>query len=257
MAGSLHDDSTIHPKKMRILGKYAMILVLSGNVFYTDENIHRRDLGPGNAILVKPDQAHAYGSRDGQPWEQIYILFEGPQFELLLHSTEFIAHLPVWHLESPDLWQRRLKELFQPGKPELAPTALQVVSRFANLLVEMAAADARSRQNPSEAWLEDSLRLLGEPWQDRWLSARDVAGKVGLSYETFRKSFAGKTGISPGKFQQQRRIDLACTAIYGGSENFKELAERLGFCDVYHFSKAFRKITGTPPSVYRRTVRGS
>ena len=88
------------------------------------------------------------------------------------------------------------------------------------------------------------------------MNPRQVAREVGLSYESFRKRFSERMDRAPGQYQQQRRVDLACAAIYRGSGNFKQLAEELGFCDVYHFSKAFRRQMGIPPSAYRRSVRG-
>jgi AraC-like DNA-binding protein len=36
----------------------------------------------------------------------------------------------------------------------------------------------------------------------------------------------------------------------------KQIADDLGFCDVFHFSKAFKQVVGTTPSDYRRRVSG-
>mgnify|MGYP002260660693 CR=1 FL=1 len=79
---------------------------------------------------------------------------------------------------------------------------------------------------------------------------------MGLSYENFRKQFAARTGVSPGAFQKRKRIDRACSAIYQGGRTLKQLAEELEFCDVFHFSKAFKQIVGSTPSEFRRKVRG-
>ncbi len=241
---------------MRILGSHALVLVLGGRGFYVDAMGTRADLKAGDALLLSPDRAHAYGPADGEPWEQIYAVFDGPQFELLQASEVFRAHQPRWHVEPVDLWRRRLEELFQPVSGRPAVVALQTLGRFVELLIAMAANDAEGRRDPDEAWLEESLRLLGEPQGGRWIHPEEVARMVGLSYENFRKRFAARVETAPGQFQQQRRIDLACAAIYRGEDSFKSLAAELGFCDVYHFSKVFRRQMGVPPSAYRRRVRG-
>ena len=69
--------------------------------------------------------------------------------------------------------------------------------------------------------------------------SREVARRAGLSYESFRKRFARARGIAPAKFQTQRRIEFAQAAIYQGTRTFQELADELGFCDAFHFSKTF------------------
>jgi AraC-like DNA-binding protein len=257
MAGMLHDNRTIHPHGMRILGRYALILVLDGKAFYKDSTGQRFNLDPGDAVIVTPELAHAYGSRNDHAWGQIYVVFDGPQFDMLQQSSSFRAHQPVWHLGPFAYWQRQLEELLNSPRTGHAMSSLQAVSRFAQLLVEVASVDAEGKDDQKNDWFEESLRILGEPEEDRWVSPQQAAKRLGISYESFRKSFSTRTGQPPGKFQQQRRIDLACASIYRGRENFKEMAERLGFCDVYHFSKVFRKVAGMPPSAYRRTVRGS
>jgi AraC-like DNA-binding protein len=90
-----------------------------------------------------------------------------------------------------------------------------------------------------------------------WPAPQAVAREVGLNYENFRKRFAQLTGESPGRYQKRRRLDWACAAIYHGEQSLKQIADELGFCDVFHFSKAFKQEVGLTPSDYRRRVHGS
>jgi AraC-like DNA-binding protein len=41
-----------------------------------------------------------------------------------------------------------------------------------------------------------------------------------------------------------------------GDRSIKQIADELGFCDVFHSSKAFKQVVGTTPSEYRWRVRG-
>jgi AraC-like DNA-binding protein len=107
-----------------------------------------------------------------------------------------------------------------------------------------------------EAWFEKSLQLLAHRGAKGWLSPQEVAAEVGLSYENFRKRFAQLSGESPGQYQKRRRLDWACAAIYHGEHTIKQIADELEFCDVFHFSKAFKQVIGATPSEYRRRVLG-
>jgi len=256
MAGLLQGKEDIPLNKMRILGRNALILMLNGNGYYHDSNGIQCSLRPGDAVLVDPELAHAYGSEDGKSWGQVYVVFSGLQFDLLSQSPVYRSHQPIWHLEPVELWKQRLEKVLSTPPAESPIESLRTIMRFTQLIVEMATTDATSRKHPKEAWLEESMHLLGEPYRSGWMSPQEVARQIGQSYDGFRKKFSAKTGLAPGKYQQKRRIDEACAALYRGGDNFKELAEKLGFCDVYHFSKVFRQTVGMPPSVYRRTVRG-
>ncbi len=256
MAGQLHDKSTIPVDKMRILGRSALVLVLDGRGTYADGSGIRAELEPGDTILVTPQLPHAYGGKEGTAWGQAYVVFSGPCFDQLHTAPVYRSHQPLWHLEPAEMWRQRMRDILSPRSEADPVEVLSRVGRFWQLLLDMATTDAEARRHPEDAWLEESLRLLGERHREGWMNPRQVARKVGLSYESFRKRFSERMDRAPGQYQQQRRVDLACAAIYRGTGNFKQLAEELGFCDVYHFSKAFRKQMGMPPSAYRRSVRG-
>ncbi len=256
LCGRLHGKATISPDRMRLLGSYVWVLVLGGNAFCLHHGHPRQALQRGDALLFSPQQRHAYGSADGRAWDQIYVVFQGPIFDLLTRGDTFTQHLPLWHLQPVDLWQRRIEAVFAADHVDSAAGNLQTVARFAQLLVEMASHHAGARNDHQDAWLEETKRLLAEPQKGRWMTAQEVARLTGLSYESLRKRFREAVGLSPLQFQQQRRIELACAAIYRGNDSFKEIAEGLGFCDIYHFSRTFTRIMKVPPSIYRRQVRG-
>lgn len=256
LAGALHNVPGLDFNSMRILGDYALIFIQSGNGTYADANGTRRAFEAGDAILVFPDLAHAYGPHAGESWEQVYIVFNGPQFDLLRQANILSPANPIWHLEPVDYWRRRLEELFPSPSLPRETDAIRAMGRFTHLLAEMAATSAEANQTPHETWLSESMRLLSEPTHRNWLSPQETAQRVGLSYENFRKLFAKRTGESPSKFQKHRRIEHACAAIYQGSHTLQQLADELGFCDVFHFSKVFTQITGEPPSAYRKKVNG-
>src|SRR4051812_9854906 len=82
LAGSLRDIPGIAPGAMRILGRYALVLMVSGRGYYADAKGTRRELLPGDAVLVFPELAHAYGPMPGEGWTQVYFVFAGATFDL-------------------------------------------------------------------------------------------------------------------------------------------------------------------------------
>lgn len=101
-----------------------------------------------------------------------------------------------------------------------------------------------------------AMNLLATPNDGDWLHSEEIATRLGLSPETFRKRFARAVGIPPARFQKQKKIERACAALYQGSLSLKQLASDLGFFDEFHFSKAFKQVVGQSPSVYRRRLGG-
>ena len=257
LAGALENNAGIDPKIMRVLGSYALIYVLAADGYYADANGVKRDLAGGDLILITPELAHAYGPKLGTKWRHLYLVFSGPQFELWRKRGLLDAARPVWRAEPVDFWARRLEEIVQPEEGHGGPAALRALGRFLDVLAALLAVrDTEASAASESAWLEESQRLLGAPGDEGWLTSQQVARRVGLSYENFRKQFVARAGVSPGQFQKRKRVERAQSAIYHGGHTLKQLAEELEFCDVFHFSKAFKQVTGMTPSEFRRKVRG-
>ena len=255
LAGSLMEARGLDPQAMRVLGSYALIYMVNMEGYYCDANGLKRDLVSGDLVLILPELAHAYGPKRGQGWNQIYFVFNGPEFDFWRERGLLTPERPVLHLEPVDYWRRRFEEVVGAESRHGAGASLRAMGRFLHLLGDILAANTDARGH-REAWLEQALQLLGNPGANGWPKPQQVARMVGLSYDNFRKQFAARTGISPGQHQKRQRIERACAALYQGSEGFKELAEQLEFCDVFHFSKAFKQVVGLTPSEFRRKVRG-
>lgn len=257
LAGLLRNVTGIDPTGMRILRRFTLVLMVEGRGYYRDARGAKLDLGPGDVVLVFPEIAHAYGPLPGTEWTQIYIVFDGPQFQLWRAQGLLAPERPVLRLGAVDYWRRRLHEVVKSEPPHRVGAPLRALGRLLHVVTDMIASDAEStRQVGRDSWLEKSLRLLGDRGPAGWLAPQEVASAVGLNYENFRKRFVELTGESPGRYQKRRRLEWACAAIYHGESSLKQIADALGFCDVFHFSKAFKQEIGYTPSDYRRRVHG-
>ena len=257
LAGALENNEGIDPVTMRVLGSYGMAYLVAGEGYYADARGLKRELGAGDVVLIFPELAHAYGPKPGTPWRHLYFVFNGPQFDLWRKRGLLDPARPVWRAEPVDFWARRLEEAVTPEENHGPAAALRALGRWLDVLAALLAVrDADAQEPAGGGWLAESQRLLGGPDARGWPKPQQVARAVGLNYENFRKQFAARTGVSPGQFQKRKCIDRARAAIYQGDRTLKQLAEELEFSDVFHFSKAFKSVTGTAPSEFRRQVRG-
>ncbi len=255
-AGEVRNVRAIDPEAMRILGSFGFIYMVNVDGYYVDELGHACDLQSGDVVWIQPNIAHAYGPKKGRQWTQIYVVLAGAQWEQWAKAGILDSKRPVTRATPVEFWRERLHATF-PSDPAPTPAAaMRTLGGTLQVMLDLLAAESESRESPDEAWLVRSQRLLSGRLGERSPTPQAVAREVGLSYESFRKKFGERTGESPGRYQKRRRIEQACAAIYQGSHSFKGLADELGFCDVFHFSKTFRQVVGETPSDFRRRARG-
>jgi len=98
------------------------------------------------------------------------------------------------------------------------------------------------------ACIRPGIQLLE---QDTDLNLSQIAAKCGVSDCYFRRLFQQYSGESPMKFRQRLRIERAKQLLLSDEQyTVSEVAQELGFSDVYHFSKTFKKYCGESPRKY-------
>ena len=87
---------------------------------------------------------------------------------------------------------------------------------------------------------------LGEP-----LRLDDLAAAAHLSPYHFARAFKRTTGLAPHEYVTVRRIERAKALLVGGGHSVATIATTLGYGNVAHFRRLFRRYTGHLPSALR------
>ncbi len=99
-----------------------------------------------------------------------------------------------------------------------------------------------------------SLSLLhGGPARD-W-TIEELAREVGLSRSVLAERFTDLVGIPPMQYLAKWRMQIAAELLSDGGANVATVANEIGYESEAAFSRAFKKMVGVPPSVWRRRVR--
>ena len=87
------------------------------------------------------------------------------------------------------------------------------------------------------------------------LSIAQIAAKCSVSECYFRRLFQEYSGESPICFRQRHRIERAKQLLVSDEQyTISEVAQELGFSDIYHFSKTFKKYCGESPRKYVQDI---
>jgi AraC-like DNA-binding protein len=235
----------------RDLGHHAAAFILEGRGSYEDEAGTRHRIVPGCVVFSFPGLRHFYRPAPGTEWTEFYLIFDGPVIELWESQGLIQRHQPVLGgLDPVEVWARRFESVPGPSGTLGTTPSLVEICRLQALLAEIVCHRSGTDGSGDEAWLDRAQALL-ESDRHRQTSVEQLATLLGLAPHAFRRKFGQLAGISPARYRAVRTIDRACELMQSTDLLDKQIAEQLGFCDEYYFSRRFREITGRSPTEFR------
>ena len=75
----------------------------------------------------------------------------------------------------------------------------------------------------------------------------------GITETHFRRLFKKACGISPVRFINKIRVERAEGLLISSNLTLAQIAEIVGYSDVYYFCKQFKKTTGVAPGAFKRS----
>lgn len=181
------------------------------------------------------------------------VLLVGPETvytgRSLRPASHFFVHFTLDGLAGPlGIWSfprdRVLAALLQR-----APSSTAAASALCLHLVGLLPAAALERPRHGDAVRLALARLESSATP---LDNAELAAAAGMHPNAFIRRFRAETGLTPQAWQSRRRIEGACLALERGDDAIETIAERFGFCDRHHFTRAFVRWRGVGPAAYRR-----
>jgi transcriptional regulator GlxA family with amidase domain len=99
----------------------------------------------------------------------------------------------------------------------------------------------------ARAW---ALGRLHEPIQ-----LRDMAAQESMSVRTFTRRFREETGVSPGQWLTQQRVERARHLLEATDRSVDRVARDAGFGTAQSMRQHLQSALGVTPTAYRRTFR--
>lgn len=251
LAGFIRNGRGIPAHPLRVLGSYAIVYLVDGGGRFRDANGLSLAGEPGDLLLIFPELGHSYGPVGRSRWSELYLVFDGPVFDLWRTGGLLDPTRPLHRLEPIEHWAHRFESVLDaPHRPGAGPPLLEVCRLQAVLGEALLAAGGHGSTGETAAWVERACALL-ESDLSRGLDLEELAHDLGMSYDGFRKRFSRAMGVPPARYRSTRLIDRACELMQQGTLSDRQIAEGLGYCDEFYFSRRFKQVTGRSPRQFR------
>jgi AraC-like DNA-binding protein len=193
---------------------------------------------------------HVHG---GRHWEHRYAAVRGPGVLDWQERGLFfrgVQACPARHaVACAAAMDEVIRRIHAPG----AFSAQRAANLLERLLLDIA--EWRQDRAQAETWLTTVLEAL-ESSAPATPDYGALARQCGIGLSTLRRRFQREIGVPLHHHALEWRIARACRLVGFTDRPFKEIAEELGYDNVFYFSRQFRKFQGVAPLVYRRARQG-
>lgn len=215
-------------------------------------------LWPGFCALMRPGGIYDAGHDDDEPLGIVFLHFDVLQGGKPV-PPGFVADWPeFFELADVAYWDAMTRRLIQLAAQDPATAAALLQGALIDLLRCPSLDETRAGQTPSghERRISEITARLSLDTSDL-PSVADLAKEAGLGMAHFSRVFRRFTGQSPKEFLLRARLARAQHFLRETAMTVTEISGRLGYADVFFFSRQFKQKTGLSPLAYRSHRSGS
>jgi AraC-like DNA-binding protein len=105
----------------------------------------------------------------------------------------------------------------------------------------------------SDLYVEKAVAAMRAEPARRWTVAA-LSRVAGLSRAPFARRFRRATGMPPLRWLTEHRLGLARKHLVEGDLPLAEIAANIGYASEFALSKAFKRLFGIAPGLFRRAA---
>ena len=235
----------------RSIDYFVLYMLLRGTIHATFHDIGQRVTFPeGTLIVIAPSVRHSLHPADPQQGITTYhfrFYAESNENTRARISDDYV-HVPYGEHRA---LQRDIARLYDLIRTDSRYTTLQQRTLWLLIFTEMFAAQAWTKA----AAFSPQQRTMLDGYIARHIherpTAHDLAQVLGYTQTYFSRMFTKTYGVSPRRWIVLERIRYAAAMLLETQKSITQIAEELGYTDIYLFSRQFKAIQDCSPQAYR------
>lgn len=210
---------------------------------------------PGRWFLIPAGVLHSYTNDTTKAFCKHWM-----HFDLYPENMNFFSDMKIpYYVDVPknSKADKLFKEYFTYENTDSMTGMFKGKATLLNLIAEyvhLAVPDMKIKAD-NDAMVSSVLRFIDDNMEQN-ISIEQLANVCHLHPTHFIRVFKKKTGETPGKFLQLRKMETAKKLIEETNIPISEIMSRVGIVDAAQFAKKFRIFFGNSPRAYRKDIRG-
>jgi AraC-like DNA-binding protein len=237
----------------RILQEFQIIYITNGQGIFESQNCPQQEVKAGSIIILFPNEKHRYRPDANTGWQEHWVGVQGNFIDGLVSSAYISPASPCLFIGFNETVLHSYDSIIEHIRDE-RPGYQPLVS--STVIYLLGICHYISRQNggvtQDEEMIIEKARLLFRANICNAYSPKDVAEDLNIGYSWFRKVFKSYTGLSPGQYYIQLKIEKAKELLRNENIPIKNISIELNFQSSFYFSTIFKEKVGMNPTEFRK-----
>ena len=229
-------------KAHNITSSFTRVYMIISGEGYLETKGERITMLPGRVYVIPAGVPLSYGCKGHL--EKLYFHLSLP---LMNNLDLFVGINQIFEFEDKE----NIAMLMECGEGD---TAIKVMKAKAYLYGLVARCLERSKEielHKHSDYVAEIISFIEENLSAN-LTVEKIADKLFTSPAKLRKKFLEETGMTIGKYIDERVMFVAELEVRARKKSLKEISDSLGFCDQFYFSRCYTKKYGLSPMKYRK-----
>ncbi|MDD3278695.1 MAG: AraC family transcriptional regulator [Lachnospiraceae bacterium] len=233
---------------------YLIHFITSGKGVYSVGKTNY-SLSKNDGFLITPDTTIVHTADKVDPWDLIWVAFNGKKVRSLLEEAGLDENHLIFHYEVDNELENLIMNIYNETRDSRNIALITgYFYLFIGCLIRANQNHGASSSNSSYSRFDEALNYLRRNVRSQ-ISVVDLANCMRLDTSQIYRIFKKRTGKSPQKYICEMRIQEACELLEKTDLSVKEIAEWMDFEYQSHFTKQFKSVMGMSPSEYRNSKK--
>ncbi|NLL76168.1 MAG: AraC family transcriptional regulator [Clostridiales bacterium] len=233
---------------------YLIHYILSGKgKLSIGENVYPLEAGYG--FLITPDELAFYQADKDNPWTYVWVGFNGLNAEEYVKSIGLSVAHPVFKSERSDELYRIVRDMMEHNTFGIANDLRRngQLGIFLSIIAEGVPVTEKNESDRANTYVRKAVEFIQGNYCNP-IKVTDVADYVCINRSYLYTLFQNSLGMSPQQFLMTFRITKATELLQLTTLSVESVALSCGYQDPIVFTKAFKQMKNTSPSVYRKEI---
>lgn len=210
-------------------------------------------LSKGQGFLIEPETLTFYQADRDDPWTYLWVGFGGTGAADLLREIGLTSGQLTYRCGYGDELKELVFSMLRHTHPNLSERCLLQgqLYEFFSVLTRDLTVESPKASRRENLYVQKAAAYIRSHFA-KGVRVDELAAALNVNRSYLYTLFKNTIGLSPKEFLRSFQISRAREELILTDLSIEEVAASCGFASGLTFSRAFKQITGMPPSAFRR-----